>query len=127
MSIQCRFAPGIFVKRDDIKLFGAQATEHVERKLKRKTDQPVGRKNPPVPLRDGHIVLLAIDVLVALHTAFRKWRNHRRTLKALDELDEHQLRDIGLRREQGSDYHFMFGPQKSYRPLAGADDPQRAG
>ena len=102
MSIQFRFPPGAFVKHDGIKLFDAQAAGHVERKLKEKRDKPVACKSPSAPLRDDHIVLLAVDVLVALYAAFRKWRNHRRTLRALDELDEHQLRDIGLRREQVS-------------------------
>jgi uncharacterized protein YjiS (DUF1127 family) len=39
-------------------------------------------------------------VLVALHASFKKWRNYRRTLRALADLDEHQLRDIGLTREE---------------------------
>src|SRR5262245_54672053 len=30
-------------------------------------------------LRDDHIVLLAIDALLALHASFRKWRNRRKT------------------------------------------------
>jgi len=49
-------------------------------------------------LRDGHSVTIAIEALVALHGAFKQWRRRRRTLKALAELDEHQLRDIGLTR-----------------------------
>jgi uncharacterized protein YjiS (DUF1127 family) len=118
MSMQFRFSTGTFVNHDDIRLFGARATEHFERKLKEKCNKPLVVKSPP--LRDGHIVLLAIDVLVALHAAYRKWRNQRRTLKALEELDEHQLRDIGLTREQVSAGHFR------YRPLASADDPERA-
>jgi hypothetical protein len=27
-------------------------------------------------LRDDHIVLLAIDALLALHASFKKWRDH---------------------------------------------------
>ena len=88
MSIQFRFPPGAFVKHDGIKLFDAQAAGHVERKLKEKRDKPFACKSPSAPLRDDHIVLLAVDVLVALYAAFRKWRNHRRTLRALDELDD---------------------------------------
>jgi uncharacterized protein YjiS (DUF1127 family) len=116
MSIQFRFPPA-FPKHNYIKLFDAQDAEHVERKGK--SDKPVARKSPLAPLREGHIILLVIDVLVTLHAAFRKWRNHRRTLRALEELDEHQLADIGLRREQVSYSHF------GYRPLAGADAPKR--
>jgi uncharacterized protein YjiS (DUF1127 family) len=35
------------------------------------------------PLRDDHIVLLAIDGVVAVHAAFERWRERRRTLRAL--------------------------------------------
>jgi uncharacterized protein DUF1127 len=49
-------------------------------------------------LRDDHIVLLAIDCLLALHAKFENWRRQRRTLRALAQLDEHQLRDVGLTR-----------------------------
>jgi uncharacterized protein YjiS (DUF1127 family) len=54
---------------------------------------------------------LAIDALLALHTLFKKWRSHRRTLRELADLDDHQLRDIGLTRD---------GSQ--YRSLAGSDE-----
>jgi uncharacterized protein YjiS (DUF1127 family) len=74
-------------------------------------------------LRDDHIVLLAIDGLLALHTAFKKWRNRRRTLRALADLDERQLRDIGLTRDEalGETTH------KSYRALAELDDQPSSG
>ena len=120
MSTHFKFPPSAFVKHDTAQLIG-----HVERKLQDKGNNLV-LKHSANPLRDGHVVLVAIDVLVALHAAFRKWRNHRRTLKALDELDEHQLSDIGLRREQASDSHFFSGPHRGYRPVNGADDPKRA-
>ena len=64
-----------------------------------------------VLLRDDHVVLLVIDTLLALHASFKKWRNRRRTLLALGDLDDHQLRDIGLTRN---------GDQ--YRSLAGSDE-----
>ena len=74
-------------------------------------------KNPPGPftayenpkspaagiLRDDHLVLLTIDRLLALHAAFRRWRKRRKTLLALADLDERQLRDIGLTRD---DVHY---------------------
>src|SRR5262245_59184531 len=39
-------------------------------------------------LRDDHIVLLAIGALLALHASFRKWRNRRKTFRALAELND---------------------------------------
>jgi uncharacterized protein YjiS (DUF1127 family) len=51
------------------------------------------------PLRDDHPVLLAIDHLLVLRTAFKKWRKRRKTLRALADLDERQLRDIGITRD----------------------------
>src|SRR5262245_16386134 len=115
MSMHFRFSPGAFVKHDGTRVVGSQVSEHVERNLKQKCNKPPAAKSSPAALRDSHIVLLAIDLLVALHAAVRKWRNHRRTLSALDELDEHQLRDIGLTREQMSDGHLK------YRPMERAD------
>jgi uncharacterized protein YjiS (DUF1127 family) len=63
------------------------------------------------PLRDDHLVLLTIDRLLALHAAFKRWRKRSKTLHALAELDDRQLRDIGLTRD---DWH--------YHALAGHDD-----
>jgi uncharacterized protein YjiS (DUF1127 family) len=61
-------------------------------------------ENPKSPaagiLRDDHLVLLTINRLLALHAAFRRWRKRRKTLLALADLDERQLRDIGLTRDQ---------------------------
>jgi uncharacterized protein YjiS (DUF1127 family) len=70
-------------------------------------------RSSSILLRDDHIVLLAIDALLALHTSFKKWRNRRRTLQALAELDDRQLRDIGLER----------GDYESYCALSDDDAP----
>ena len=51
-----------------------------------------------VAFRDSHIIIAVIDALAALYVSFKQWRGRRQTLKALAELDEHQLRDIGLTR-----------------------------
>jgi uncharacterized protein YjiS (DUF1127 family) len=75
-------------------------------------------KNPPGPsvdyeslkspassiLRDDHLVLLTIDRLLALHAVFNRWWKRRKTLHALAELDDRQLRDIGLTRD---DWHTL--------------------
>ena len=71
-------------------------------------------------LRDGHPVTFAIDALLALHGAFKQWRRRRRTLKALAELDEHQLRDIGLTR--GDTTPWWQAQQPCQRALAALDD-----
>ena len=61
-------------------------------------------ERPPTdPLRDDHLVLLTINRLLALHAAFKRWRKRRKTLRALADLDDRQLRDIGLTRD---DVHF---------------------
>jgi uncharacterized protein YjiS (DUF1127 family) len=93
MSTQFQI-PSNFVRRDDIKLCLGDAVEHVEPK----------RSKGPVPLRNSHIVLYAVDALVTLHASFTKWRNHRITLRALADLNEDQLRDIGLTRDENGDY-----------------------
>jgi len=54
-------------------------------------------------LRDNHLVLLTINRLLALRAAFKRWRKRRKTVRALADLDERQLRDIGLTRD---DVHY---------------------
>ena len=76
MSILFKNPPGAFAKYESLKL------------------PPVGT------LRDDHLVLLTIDRLLVLHAAFKRWRKRRKTLRALADLDERQLRDIGLTRDQ---------------------------
>jgi hypothetical protein len=125
MSSLFRSPPSAFEKHDDFELFDVHKTASVdgvlaEPELRHKSS--AARKTPPILLRDDHIVLLAIDAVLALHASFKKWRNHRRTLRALAELDERQLRDIGLTRDG---ILFMtpvelLGP-KSYRALAEFD------
>ena len=45
--------------------------------------------------------MLTINRLLALHAAFKRWRKRRKTVRALADLDERQLRDIGLTRDDG--------------------------
>ena len=91
MSTQFR-TPRNFVRRDDIRFSSGHAVEDVG--------------PTTAPLRESHIVLYAVDAFVRLHASFKKWRNRRLTLRALSDLDEHQLRDIGLARDE-----------TGYRPL----------
>ena len=94
MSTLFRSPPDIFVKHENLPL--TTLTAPTERPRPR--PEP-GCKSTPV-LRDDHIVLILVDAMVTLHVSFNKWRTHRRTLKALAGLDERQLHDIGLTREE---------------------------
>jgi len=60
------------------------------------------------PLRDDHLVTLTIDRLLAMHAVFNRWRKRRKTLRALADLDDCQLRDIGLTRDEWH-YHALAG------------------
>src|SRR5262245_4930540 len=110
MSTQFR-TPLKFVRRDEIRFCPGRAVERAELKGKSACDSSLLRK-APAALRDSHIVLYAVDALVTLHASFKKWRNHRLTLRALADLNEHQLRDIGLARDENG-----------YRPLEDLDTP----
>jgi uncharacterized protein YjiS (DUF1127 family) len=115
MSKQFRDAPRVFVRYHGFKFphpTGRSRVESEGQKLEQNRDGPFGHPASSVLLRDDHIVLAAIDALLALHASYKNWRNRRRTLRALADLDDRQLRDIGLTRDDGD----------SYRPLAGVDD-----
>lgn len=103
MSIRpFRFPPDKFVKHDEAGIHEAKSTPTIgvssESGRKQTCDNSIDAKS--VSLRDDHIVLLAIDCLLALHARFENWRHRRRTLRALGQLDKHQLRDIGLTRSR---------------------------
>jgi hypothetical protein len=106
MSTHFRFPLNTFVRHDDLNFFSAK-----------ECNKPAVIS--PAPLRNGHIILLAVDALVVLHASFNKWRNYRRTLRALADLDEHQLRDIGLTRED------TLPGLQSYRALADLNEVRR--
>jgi hypothetical protein len=103
MSSLFRSPPSAFIKHNVFELFEANNTTSVDSARQGpELKQDCKGSAPPVLLRDDHIVLLAIDALLGLHASFKKWRNHQRTLRALAELDERQLRDIGLTRDGAS-------------------------
>jgi len=91
MSTQFR-TPRNFVRRDSIRFSAGHAVEDVG--------------PTKAPMRGSHIGLYVVDALVRLYASVKKWRNRRLTLRALSDLDEHQLRDIGLARDE-----------TGYRPL----------
>ncbi len=78
--------------------------------------------------RSDHVLFLVVDAIVAVHAAFRRWRGRRRTRRALAELNDQQLRDIGLEREE-----IVLAPgwswadERSYRALARLDDTEIGG
>src|SRR5260221_1188466 len=129
MSTQFRFPPGAFVKHDDFEFSDVSNTARAddvlrEAELKQDCKSSISPKTSSVLLRDDHIVLLSIDALLALHAWFNKKRNHRRTLRALAKLDERQLRDIGLTRDEAlSTTPFeLLGRNKSYWTVADLND-----
>lgn len=83
-------------------------------------------KAKPQLLRDDHIIILAIDALVAAHAAVRRWLERRRSRRALAELDDRQLRDIGVTRAEAmcESARWWPGRDKSRRALAELDDSQ---
>ena len=80
----------------------------------------------PVLLRDDHLVLLAIDGMLAMHAALGRWLDRRRTRRALADLDTHLLRDIGVTRAEALHESRRWWPSrdKSRRALAALDDSQ---
>jgi len=119
MSTQFRTPRHAFVKHDGVNRVGTDTISVGHSAPKRKNSNSAFCDSPPAPLRDGHIVLLAVDALVALHASFKRWRNYRRTLRVLADLDEDQLHDIGLTREEA-----LLGHQ-SYRALVKLNEVRR--
>ena len=83
-------------------------------------------KTPPGLLRDDHIVLWAIDAVLAAHAAVKRWWKYWRTRQVLAELNDQQLRDIGVTRTQAlrESRRWWPGPHKCGSALAELDDSQ---
>src|SRR5512144_792937 len=94
MSGLFRF-PRSFVRHDNFEAGNRPVTVNALYELEKVAD----RNNRSAALRDDHIILAVIDGLFYLNASFRRWRNRRRTLRALADLDETQLRDIGVARD----------------------------
>lgn len=79
---------------------------------------------PSSPLRDDHLVLLAIDAALAAHTAVKRWLERRRTRRALAALDDRLLCDIGVTRPQAlrESSRWWSGRDKCHRALVELDD-----
>jgi uncharacterized protein YjiS (DUF1127 family) len=118
MSELFRF-PHIFGNHDDFTINHGANPSATERSTSEDLHPTVKRC---APLRDDHIILWLIDRLLSLHGHFVTWRNRRQTFRALDDLDEPQLRDIGLTRDLSA--FNLLGNHKSYRALAELDDKQ---
>ena len=87
--------------------------------------RPGGQAQPEF-LRDGHIVLLAIDAVLAVRAAAGRWLERRRTRQALAELDDRQLRDIGVTRTgvRRDSRRWWRSRDAGRRALAALDDSQ---
>lgn len=94
MSGLFRF-PHNFVRHDSFETGNRPVTVNALYELER----GAGSNNRSAALREDHIILAVIDGLLYLRASFRRWRNRRRTLRALADLDDAQLRDIGLTRD----------------------------
>ena len=94
MSGVFRF-PNNFVRHESLEIGHRPATVNALYDL----ENVEASDNRSAALRDDHIILAVIDGLFYLHERFRRWRGRRRTLRALAGLDERQLRDIGLTRD----------------------------
>jgi len=95
MSELFRF-PHSFVRHDSFEAGNRPLTVNALSKL---GNVACSNNNRSAALRDDHIILAVIDGLFYLHASCRQWRNHRQTLRALADLDDAQLRDIGLTRD----------------------------
>ncbi|HEY6023245.1 MAG TPA: DUF1127 domain-containing protein [Pseudolabrys sp.] len=119
MSIRpFKFPPDTFVKHDEAGCYEVEntTTHAISGKSDRKQSCSNAINASNVLLRDDHIVLLAIDGLLALHARIKKWRRRRRTMRALAHLDERQLRDIGLTETNTVDDIASWGPAHGGRP-----------
>lgn len=92
--------PHAFAKHDDFEINGTGSTNKVTREPAHEhRDNPGNCRTSSVLLRDDHLILFVIDLVLALHARWKRWRKHRQTLRALADLDERQLRDIGVTRD----------------------------
>ncbi len=95
-----RLPPSSLVNHDDVKIIGTSLDSGKARKQKPKRKVP--RETEAAVLREDHIVLLAIDGLLALHAALKRYLLCRRTRRILATLDDRQLKDVGLTRDETS-------------------------
>jgi uncharacterized protein YjiS (DUF1127 family) len=131
MSKLFNFPPRSFAKHEGLKfeatLDTARADDSGRTASRQNNANTVDPRISAFLLKDDHLVLLAIDGLLALHALlkakYKRWRARRRTLKALADLDERQLRDIGLSREDLLFEGSVRLPRqhKSHRALAELD------
>jgi uncharacterized protein YjiS (DUF1127 family) len=95
-----RLPPSSFTKHDDAKIIGTSLDGSKARKQKPKRKVP--RETEAALLRKDHIVLLAIDGLLVLQAAIKRYLMRRRAQRILATLDDRQLKDVGLTRDKAS-------------------------
>ena len=110
MSKHVRNIPSVFLHYHGLTLpqYAADEAQVGEGRQRRQQKGDSSDQHPASSalLRDDHIALLAIDALLSLHASFKKWRDQRRTSRALADLNDYELRDIGLIRE-GDQYRAL--------------------
>lgn len=84
------------------------------------------RKADSALLRKDHIVFLVMDAVLAGHAAVMRWWEYWRTRQVLAELNDQQLRDIGVTRAQAlrESRRWWPGRDMSRRALAEIEDSQ---
>jgi hypothetical protein len=92
--------PSSFLKHDDVKIAGTSLDSRKGRK--QNPNRKDFRETDAALLREDHIVLLTIDGLLVLHAAIKRYLMRRRTRRILAALDDRQLKDVGLTRDEAS-------------------------
>jgi uncharacterized protein YjiS (DUF1127 family) len=82
------------------------------------SDVPVGAA---VKRAHGHALTCMLDAALGFCVSFKSWWHRRRTLRALADLDDRLLRDIGITRGETRPWWLS---DRSYRALAALDDTE---
>jgi uncharacterized protein YjiS (DUF1127 family) len=80
-------------------------------------------KTDPCPSRDGRFLAFITDAAAALRDAARRWLRRRQTRELLTALDDRQLRDIGLTRDDlASELSLSRAVRARRRLMSGVSD-----
>lgn len=126
MSTMFKYPPVAFVRQDGLTFPETGITNGARATKVKECRSSAARNTSSASLRSDHVVLLAIDTVLALDAFLKKWRQRRKTLRALADLDERQLRDIGLTRDETRTVDtFGVRHRDRYRALVDGDDTRQ--